>query len=310
MLPSSFYELAIEFAKKQTGMVDQFTEDAPILASLPMEASTHGLQNVYEEIVNVDAAEQVDLDVTMPEINIETKLVQENLSKFGAIMTVGEDLAENFGGKAKYFAKRTPTFLRKTGMNMEYAILYNVLRSKAYANAKWTNAGGTANANYTMLIVRWMPGENMGLYDAKMFGSGKVFDIKKISGGNLYDIEKNSTKMLGYGQRFATYFGTQIANLNHLSAVMNIDLDDDGAGDYKYLPTEMMIDDALDDARAGAGTMIYCHPKVKRALGKYKSARLNIAVPDKNFSKVIDFWDDIPIITSRNFLKGTEGKVV
>ena len=116
--------------------------------------------------------------------------------------------------------------------------------------------------------------------------------------------------MLGYGQRFATYFGVQIANMNHLSSIMNIDLDDDGSGGYKHLPTEMQIDDALDDARAGAGTMILCHPKVKRALGKYKSAKLSTQVADKNFNKIVDFWDDIPIITSRNFLKGTEPKVV
>lgn len=305
----SFYQIAIEKASKQRQMIDQFTEDSPILSAMPIEPSTHGLQNVYEELVSVDSAEQVDFDASLPEVGMDTKLVQENLAKFGAKMSVGEDTAQVYGGVAKYFNKKTPMFLRTTGQNMEKSILYNVIRAKAYAQGKWIDAGGSNNHNYSMLIVRWISGENIGLYDRAGFGTGKVFDLKAISGGNLHDIEKNGVKMLGYAQRFATYFGVQIGNKRYLSAILNIDLDDDGSGGFKNLPTSDQIDDALDDADAGSSTLIYCHPKVKRALGKYKSAKLNMIPTDKNYNTMLDYWDDIPIITSRNFKRGDEPDV-
>jgi hypothetical protein len=305
-MSNSFYEIATKMAKKQQGVIDQFTEDAPILASMPIMPSSHGLMNVYEEVLSVDPAEQVDLDATLPTVDMESKLMQVDLAKFGAIMEAGEDVVKKFGGPAQYFGRKTPTFLRQTGMDMEYSILYNVIRAKAHAASKLTTAGGSNNANYTLLIVRWMEGENMGLYDAEGFGNGKVFDIAPVAGGTLYKFTKGTQTVIGYGQRFVTYFGTQIGNLANVSGVKNIDLDDDGSGAYKKMVTEMQLDDALDAAKAGAGTFIYCHPKLKRALGKYKSARLNVAPMDKNFNRLVDYWDDIPIISSRNFQKGTE----
>lgn len=304
---NSLYEIAIKMAKKQSAMIDQFTQDSPILRDMPVEPSSHGLTNVYEEVLSVDPAEQVDLGANLPTVDLESKLMQVDLAKFGAIMESNEDVIKKFGGPAQYFGKKTPSFLRYTAMSMEYSILYNVIRAKAHAASKLTDSGGSNNANYTLLIVRWMPGENMGLYDNEGFGNGKVFDIKPIAGGNLYKITVGTnTGVMGYGQRFVTYFGTQIGNMNFIAGIKNIDLDDDGAGAYKKCPTEMMMDDALDAAQAGAGTFIYCHPKVKRALGKYKSARLSVAPADPNFSRIVDYWDDIPIISSRNFLNGTE----
>lgn len=311
MLKNSFYELSIKYAKKQTEMIDQFTEDAPIISALPMEASTHGLMNVYEELISADSAEQVDFDALMPEVDVQSKLIQENLAKFGATMSVGEDTAQKYGGVKSYFTKKTPPFLRVTGQNMEFALLYNIIRAKAFAFGKIMSAGGSNNHNYSLLIVRWISGENMGLYDKDGFGNGKVFDLTPLNGGTLHKITKNGKDMLGYAQRFATYFGVQIANKRYIEAIANIDLDDDGTGKYKNMFTETQMDDALDFARAGSGTVIYCHPKVKRAMGQtFKTSRLHTVVGDNNVGTGIEYYDEIPIITTRNFKRGTEDNLV
>ena len=48
MIKNFFRDVAIAMAKKQTVMIDAVTEEAPILAMLPMQEATHGLRNVYE----------------------------------------------------------------------------------------------------------------------------------------------------------------------------------------------------------------------------------------------------------------------
>jgi hypothetical protein len=48
------------------------------------------------------------------------------------------------------------------------------------------------------------------------------------------------------------------------------------------------------------------HPKCKNLLNGYKGDALQTNVKDKDFNRLFDSWNEIPIVTSYNFLDGTE----
>jgi hypothetical protein len=45
-------------------------------------------------------------------------------------------------------------------------------------------------------------------------------------------------------------------------------------------------------------------------LGKYKAAKLQMTPTDKDYDRMVDRWDGIEILTSRNFLTDGEAVVV
>jgi hypothetical protein len=306
-----FRELAIEQAPKQAVMVDAVTEDAPILAMIPMEAASNGFQNVYEEIKDIQGAQFVALDEELPDIGMDAELQYVDLSVLGGKQFVGEDKALKMGGAPAYFAKKLPSVLRETGAATETSILYNNIRAYAKANGKLLDAGGTASGSmFSMLCVKWVAGETTGLYDATGFGNGKVFDMAPINGGNLYE---NSDGRLGYGQRIKNYLGIQLANDRYVSGIANIDLTPNGsnASGFENLPTEQQIDEMLLQARASSGnTFIYCHPRVLNALNVYKGDKLQMPVVEGNMNRLIAFWNDIMFVTSWNFLETEATEVI
>lgn len=313
MVTDVFREIAIENSKKQPKMVDQLLEDAPILDMIPFEATSDGLFNVYEELVDVAGAGLVDLDEALPVVNVESKLEQVDLSVIGGEMFVGEDKARKFGGPEAYFARKQPTILRKTGMDLEKSILYNNVRAKALTSGgdHKINAGGSSGTNFTILAIKWVPGETTGLYDPTGFGNGLLFDIKPLNGGNLSKFstttsDGRSVSINGYGVRMKSYIGMQLANARYVSGIFNIDLD----STTQKLPTEAQIDDLIESVRGqvGGSTWLYMHPKVYSALFKYKGDSLELRVGD-DIVRSFMTWNGIPIITSYNFLRGTEANV-
>lgn len=303
---NTFRELAIESAKKQPGMVDAVTEEAPIFAMMPMQAASNGIQNKYEELKDVDGAQVIDLDDAIPAVDANGEIRTEDLNQIAGKMEVGEDklnvLGTTIGG---YFDKKLPSILRVTGANLETSILYNNIRAYAKANDKLASAGGSNDgAMFSMLCVKWVPGETTGLFNPKGWGNGKVFDFAQINGGNLYPLMTDSD-VLGYGQRMKLHIGVQLANPRYVSGIANIDLVASDSTDTGYvaLPTEAQIDDMLLEARSNpANTFIYMHPKVKNALNVYKGSALQTNVMDTNYNRTFDLWNGHRIVTSYNFL--------
>ena len=308
---TTFQEIAVQMAPKQKVMIDTLTEEAPILKNMPVEPSSHGLWNVYEELDSVTGADVVDLDSPLPNISSDSILQQKDLSVLGGKIKVGEDKAKKFGGKEAYFAKKMPAILHRTGMDMEASVLYNGIRAYAYANRKVQFGGGTGSTNYSILAVHWVSGEVTGLYDANGFGNGKAFDLAAMYGGNLFE-DPADNNILKYGMRIKTYFGLQLVNAKYVAAIVNCDIDNDSlaADGTRTFPTAKMIDKMLLDVRAGSNTKIYCHPAAKIHLGTaYKLEKLKTVPGDKNFDTGIELWNGIPIETSYNFLFGTEAMV-
>jgi hypothetical protein len=310
-LLNTFREVAIANSQKQPKMVDQLLEEAPIVETIPFEATSNGLSNTYEELEDVQGAGLIDLDQALPTLDSTTKLGEVNLSVLGGQMFVGEDKARKFGGPGPYFDKKIPVILRKTGSDFEKSIIYNSLRAKAITSTgdHLLSAGGSANKNYSIIAVKWVPGEVTGLYDPNGFGRGMLMDMQPLNGGNLSQFtdttaDGRTVTVNGYGMRMKSYVGMQLANARYVSSIVNIDIDDDD------LPTEMQIDDLIESVRGqeGGSTWLFMHPKVKTALQKYKGDSIELTVAD-NIVRTYQTWNGIPLISSYNFMKATETNV-
>lgn len=313
MITNVFRDIAIKMAKKQQELVDALTEEAPILQMIPMQPASHGFQNVYEKLVSIKGAKLADLDDELPEVDVTSKLEQEDLSVIGGTMYVGDDKARKFGGPSSYFNGKLPSILRQTGSDTEKSLIYDVIRQTAIDNGNVIDIGGSADTNFSILVVKWVRGENIGLYDPTGPGrnQGKLLETIPLVGGQRFkkkfDFADGSSKEITvFGADFKTYFGLQLANPRYVSAMVNIDIDTDP----RSFPTEKQINELLHRARATAGnTFIYMHPRLMTELLEYKSAHLQVEVNTSDMNFRFNAWNGIPIITSYNFEDGLETNV-
>lgn len=296
--PATMKELSDYYAKKQPHQVDSVTEDAPILNSLKFEAASHGLWNMYEDVTGISGASFVDMDAPLPNVDVNTDLKKQDLGIMGGIIEVPEDKAKMFGGKEKYLAKKMPTILRQTGSETEKAILYKNLREYALRNGKAISAGASTNDCYSIIALREVPGETIGLYSPEGFKSGAMVDVSPISGGNLY---KNQQGVLVYGMRLKAYFGYQIANPYTVASIVNIN--------KTNKPTPDMLDELLATIKATpTNTKLLMHEKMRTLLFSLKGSVLQVSVGDKDIDRRITHWNGVEVLTSYNFLDGTEKK--
>ena len=298
---------------KDVPFVDALTEEAPILELLPMQETNKGMIQVVEKLKSTDALELVPLDGALTVISSDSTLEDVTLSVLGGKMVVGEDAAKKAGGKEAWFTKKLGPILKKTGSNLENSLIYNTWRACSTANSKDIDAGGTtASTQYSIVAVKFVENETFGLFHPGGFGTGKVFDIMQLAGGFLADfLLGNGVTAPGYAQRLKAYFGIQTANTRNVGAIVNVELTAAAtATGFLALPTEAQMDDLLESVRAMPGnTFLMMHPKVANALSVYKGGRLEMTVLDDNMKRRLKVWEDIPIITSRNFKNGTEAVV-
>lgn len=291
-------ELNTEYAKKQPHLLENLTEETPVLNSIKFEASSHGLWNAYEEVTDIDSASFVKMNSPLPQMHVDTELKKQDLNIMGGELFCPEDTAQMFGSSDAYFAKKTPSLLRQTGMKIEKEIIYKDLLDFAVKSGHAETAGASADC-YSMIAFRQISGENTGLYSPEGFKAGAGLDVKKINNGAIYH---NKDGVLGYGLRFKGYFGIQLANKDGISAIVNIN--------KSNIPTEAQIDDMLVNCKASAGsTVIFCHPKVLSFLNKYKGNILREQNGDREINRTFMAWNGIRFVTSYNFLNGTETAV-
>lgn len=284
-------ELNTALAKKQPHLLENLTEETPVLNSIKFEASSHPLSNTYEEVTDIDTASFVKMNAPLPKMGMSSTLKKQDLSIMGGELFCPEDTAQTFGSAEAYFAKKTPSLLRQAGMKIEKEIIYNDLLDFAAKNGKVEEAGASSDDSYCMIAFRQIPGENIGLYSPEGFKSGAGLDVKKINNGAIYHNEEG---VLGYGLRFKGYFGIQLANKDGIAAITGIT--------KSNLPTAQAIDDMLVEAKASAGsTLIYCHPKVLSFLNKYKENMLRVDTRENDINRTFLSWNGIRFVTSYNF---------
>lgn len=297
-------ELNNHYAKKQSKLLENLTEDTAVLNQMKFEPASHGLWNAYEEVTSIKGAGFVDMNAPLPQLGVDTKLKKQDLSIMGGEIFVPEDTAKMWGSAEAYFAKRTPALLKEAGMTAEQKLIYNNIAKFAKDNGKLQSAGGSAAGTgdtglYSMYAFRQIEGENIGLYSPEGFKNGAGLDVAKINGGNLY---KNTNGVLGYGIRLKGYFGFQLANAKGVAGIVNINA--------SHIPTAAQIDDMLIDARAtAANTFIICHPKVLSMLNTYKGNVLQMTTGDQDMNRTYMAWNGIRFVTSYNFIAGNEKQV-
>ncbi|MFI3270933.1 MAG: hypothetical protein R3Y11_02365 [Pseudomonadota bacterium] len=294
-------ELASAFARKQPQQVDGLTEEAPILGVIPFQEASHGLWNMYEDVTEVTGAGWVSMNAPLPTVDMTSQLRKVDLSILGGEVEVPEDTANMFGGREKYFARKMPKVLRRSGMAAEQRIIYDNFRAWALDNNKAVDAGATSGGTYSILAVRFTEGETCGLYSPECFKQGAVLDTQSINGGNLYKAATGAyAGVLVYGLRIKAYLGMQIGNLHSVGALVNVSTD--------HIPTDTMIDDLLASVRATTNgtTYLFMHERARNMLYKYKASSLQIAPGGKDLDRQVTHWNGVEIVTSYNFLDGTE----
>ncbi|MBQ3729705.1 MAG: hypothetical protein II903_09415 [Spirochaetales bacterium] len=296
-------ELAAVKAKKQPKQIDDLTVNSPIFDTMDFFGSTHGLQHAYQELVSVTGGSLVGVDEPLPSADLTTKLNWKELGILGFNVEAGIDTVKTIAGDfPSYLAMKVPGITRKTSMDAEKSLIYDVLRLFAKKTSKLVSAyaGASGTDHYTLLAVRWEEGALCGLYDENGFGQGAMLETIYLSGGNPY---KNSAGKTVYGADFKSYLGFLTASEKNIAGIVNINA--------SHKPTAAMIDDMLDECYAGTNgkTFIYGHPKALRMLSDIKGSAIQMSVNEKEYSRSLAKWDGIELVPSFNFDKGTEAAV-
>ena len=311
---STINQLSIKKAKIFVDQVDNLTENAPIVKLMPFTQSSDQLWDVNSELKLVSSVNRVDLNAPLPEIQIADALRQTQLNIFGAQMFVPEDTALLEDGPDKYFAKNRKAFERQTGMDVEKNYLYQAFLPFALSMNQQSagtvqNAGGSANHNYSLLVLRFDDVNMTGLFSPLAFKRDTFLDMKALNNGALYTNPDQNSKFYnvnGYGLRMKTFLGVRMLSERNIAAIVNIDV-------TTAAPlTKMMVNKALLSARSGeAGkTVILCHPTVKLFLediGKIQTIQTSYSERAADFT--LETWNGVPIITSYNFMDGTETNI-
>lgn len=296
----TLHEISVKNCKRQPGMVDDLTEDAPILNRCRFKASTHGLWHNAEKLTDVSGPAFVRPDAPLPDMNVSSDLVRVDLSIMGGRMEVPSERARKMGGPVKYFADKQPWILRKCGMDTERAIVFkNWLKAAVDEHAPkvptlW-DAGGTG-AGWFVMAVRMCDQTNCGLYDPDQFEQGRIVKMSALyNGAEHYLHGPDYEGVLGFTVVYRGNFGWMNLDARRtISAIVNID--------ESHKPTPMMIDDMLAQVRAQPGsTMLVTSPRGKiYGVNPYKTENVQLANGDMDAKTRIETWGGIPIVTSHN----------
>lgn len=293
---STLHEIAVAYAKKQAGMADSLTEDAPILKLVKWKPASHGMWNVAEKLTDVTGPAFVEADAPLPVMSASTDLVHTDLHVLGGIMEVPTQRAIKFGGPARYFAERQNYILKKAGMDTEVQLVMQNWLAAAKAAKNLKDAGGKGQG-WFLLAVRFDEINNVGLYDPDQFDTGHLVRIESpYDGAEHYLHGPDYEGVLGYAVKYTGNFGWQILDAARTcAAIVNIDEENS--------PTPAMIDDMLADIRSQPGTThIFCSPKAKiYGINPYKVEHVHLANGDVNSNTRIETWNGISITTSHNF---------
>lgn len=294
----TLHEIGVEVAKKQPGMIDALTEDAPILRMLKWIKATHGLWNVAEKLNDIKSPAFVHFDSPLPNLGVSSDLVTTELQKIGGEMEVPTDRAMKFGGPVKYFARKQNYIIKKAGMDTEVVIVMDNLLKGAIAEKNLYDAGGT-DAGYFLLACRFDSELNVGLYDPDQFAQGRLFNISFPYGGQEHLLHSPKYEgVYGYSVLYRSHFGYQMLDARRtVAAIVNID--------EKHHPTVNQIDDMLAQVRAQPGsTFIFTCPRGKiYGINPYKYENVQLANGDTNAQTRIETWNGISIVQSYNLDK-------
>lgn len=287
-------EIANEKAKKQPGMVDALTEEAPILAVCRWTAATHGLWNVAEKVEDVKGPGVVEMNAPLPTVDVASQLIKTDVEILGGVMEVPKDTADQFGGPAAYFARKQDKVLKKAGMDTEKRLFFDNWLRGAKDVKNLIRTAATTGDGRTILAVRFDPDANVGIYDPTQFDQGRLLRLTQLSGGALYHL-RSRPGVSGYGVELRGRFGWQmIAPEKTVAALVNIQ--------PAALPTETQIDELIAMVRGTpANTYLFMSEKTKiMAVNPHKKDRVEMTNAENDVKTAVASWNGVRILTSYN----------
>ena len=72
-------ELNNHYAKKQSKLLENLTEDTAVLNQMKFEPASHGLWNAYGEVTAIKGAGFVDMNAPLPQLGVDTKLKKQEV---------------------------------------------------------------------------------------------------------------------------------------------------------------------------------------------------------------------------------------
>lgn len=314
-MKNTLKDLNVYLSDKQQGLINTLVENNPIIDSIPVKASSHGIYNVYGKVTDIDAMQEVDYDAELPVVSISYDLGRTRLGKIGGKLPMPMDAAKEMGGFERFANDRYPQIIAKSGNDNEARIYYKGFLASAIKNQQIVSAGGTTpDKQYSMVMVHYDPDTTTGLYNANSLSNGKLFATLMLNGGKIYELDlPDGSKPLGKMMAMFMEFGLQLADPNAVGAIVNIEPTASNSDPDKIagLPSAMMIDDRLAAVRANTGsTFIYCHPTLMNYLAnKYQLERRSVTNGATGVSYSLTEWNGVPIIGSYNILWGKESVV-
>ena len=291
----TLHEIAVKHARKQKGMVDSLTEEAPILNHVKWKAASHGLWNVAERLTDIEGPAFVAPDAPLPQLSVSSDLVTTDLHVMGGTMEVPTQRARKFGGPLKYFAEKQNYILKKAGMDTERQLVFQNWLKGALAVKNVHDAGGTGGG-FFLLAGRFDELSNVGLFDPDQFDSGRLLTIEFPYGGDEHYLHSPGYEgVLGYSVTYRGNFGYQLLDAARtVAAIVNID--------ESHRPTPDMIDDMLAQVRSKPGTtFIFTSPRGKiHGINPFKAERVRLTSGDKDAGALLESWAGISIVESHN----------
>ena len=224
----TLHEIGLAWAKKQPGIIDDLTEDSPILDMIKWKAASHKMWNAAEKLVDIDGPGWTEPDAPLPMMQASTDLVHIDLHVLGGQMEVTTQKALKFGGPKKYFADRQNWILRHAGMTTEKQIvLQNMLKAattwknKAGVKSNVYDAGGSGQG-WFILACRFDDQVNVGLYDPDQFDSGRLLKIDFPYNGAEHVLHGSKYEgVLGYSIVYRGNFGYQLLDPEQQEEIMD-----------------------------------------------------------------------------------------
>ena len=291
----TLHEIALQYAKKQPGMIDCILERTPILDMMKWKASTHGLYNLAEVLTDIKGPGFIKPDSPFPLMNVSSDIMHIDLSVMGGKQVVPSMRAKQMGGWKKYFADKQPKILREMGMKIEKQIVMENWFAGAMQHGTHLDCKGTGDG-YFILAVRFDEESNVGLYDPDQFSQGSFLRERFPYDGAEHELHAPGYEgIYGYEIVYEGHFGWQMLDAARtVACIYNITA--------AKKPTPEMIDDILLSVRYDEGpTYLVMSPRCKNiAMNGYKLEHIHLVNGDNNAQTMIDSWNGIPIKTSFN----------
>jgi len=299
---NSFYKVAthianssVKTAKSQMVMIDNYTQDAPILRNLPFQRSSHNYHHAYGDVLDVQGMQIVDFDAPLPMMHVGSQYKSINLTPFGGAIEFGEDMMlQTYGTPEAYLGAKIPALLRESGARLETSLYINNFIPMAVKNNTALSAienPVSGNKYETMVAITWTPDEMTGLYSPLPYGAGEHFGQlfkPEWANGKQRHLLRNGA--YGYAATVKMLIGILLANKRKISALVNIE----------GTPTAKQLANLVTSAQGNGNTRIYCSSGLRTSIAAAYARTMDgsglVSVSGVGEVSILG----IPIVTSHN----------